>query len=176
MNNGDLDDDTPHQQAIPDHLPLFTALETMTYDDLGDNLDHPNTPSPADHRGSQEPLVMLLDNKDGKQTTIIAESDCAESLIATGRTSVQVNAILEDNFQEIHQIFSTLTARVEMPIHQVVSRFSKLFSCTNLGNFWNMYQAYFTAHRAQELARLGEDEVVTMTPSKLNSFLSSVSC
>ncbi|KAG6376926.1 hypothetical protein JVT61DRAFT_958 [Boletus reticuloceps] len=61
-------------------------------------------------------------------------------------------------------LFAELAARAGMPVYQVVSHYARLYSRSNLGNFWNMYQPYHMAHKAQELARLGEEDIVTATP------------
>ena len=148
----DSDDDTPRQVG---DLPVFTTMdEAGADDDSGMNVDRPESPSPVDRRTAGEPLFLRDNGNDD------------EAPVAIGRTSAQVNSILEEQFQTIHQLFSKLAGQVGLPIHQVVARFSKSFGRNNYGNFWNIYQSYFQAHRAQELVQLGEDNVMTATPSK----------
>ena len=148
----DSDDNTPHQAG---DLPVFTTMDKAGADnDSGMNVNRPESPSPVDCRTAGEPLFLRNNGNDNKAP------------VAIDRTSAQVNSILEEQFQTIHQLFSKLVGQVGLPIHQVIARFLKLFGHNNYGNFWNIYQSYFQAHRAQELAWLGEDNIVTATPSK----------
>lgn len=141
------EDDTPRQNPPAEHLPLFTADEPL-------DVQCPDSPSPSRH-----PLPELIGDAEE-----LAES--SQGSAAMGRTPATVNTILEAQFEEFHLQFTQLASSVGMPVAQVVSRFSKLFSRTNTGNEWNEYQRYHIAHRAQELGRLGEDDVITATPSK----------
>ena len=148
----DSDDNTLCQGG---DLLVFTTMDEAGADnDSGMNVDRPESPSPVDYRTAGEPL-FLCDNGDDDEAPVVI-----------GRTSAHVNSILEEQFQTIHQLFSELVGQVGLLIHQVVAHFSKSFGCNNYGNFWNIYQSYFQAHRAQELARLGKDNIVMATLSK----------
>ena len=143
------DNDTPQQNAPADCLPLFGADDPLAVD-----VQCHNTPSP-----SHQPLPALIGG-----TAEDAESSQGPS--AMGRTPASVTTILEMQFQEFHLQFSQLASCMGLPVVQLVACFSKPFARMNTGNKWNDYQHYHITHRAQELRRLGEDDVITATPSK----------
>lgn len=115
--------------------------------------------------------VEMFANSDG--STDAAESTLQDFLhLATGldddgdTTSVETGRISKPNelamvagFQQIDEIFGSLVETTNMPPERLRKLYHK-FCGTQAArsvNPWNMYQAYFSQHEAEETARLPEN-------------------
>ncbi|KAG2097064.1 hypothetical protein BD769DRAFT_1291129, partial [Suillus cothurnatus] len=77
-----------------------------------------------------------------------------------GRRTDEVNALLEENFKAIDDIFNDLAAKTGLPLQQVSHAYHKARGCIHSGfNHWNTYGHYLKVNREQELQRLGNIEV-----------------
>ncbi|KAG1769965.1 hypothetical protein EV702DRAFT_923516, partial [Suillus placidus] len=77
-----------------------------------------------------------------------------------GRRTDEVNALLEENFKAIDDIFNDLATKTGLPLQQVSHAYHKARGRIHSGfNHWNMYGHYLKVNREQELQRLGNIEV-----------------
>ena len=162
---GMSDEDTPcqvtnnlHKVSTPD-CAVWQPDVALGFEDFGAGYipDHPDTPSPPE----KVPKLGLLEVSNDDATA-------QGSMLAfnLGYPLTVITEALEESFQMINDAFSELAGQASMPFQQVISHFTKQFSCLNSANYWNFYQRYLMVNKAQELARLEESELVHGTPCK----------
>ena len=160
---GTSDEDTPrqvtnnlHKVSTPDRA-VWQPDVAPGFEDFGAGYipDRPDTPSPPEK--VLKPALLEVSNDD-------ATTQGSTPAFNLGRPSTAITEALKEGFQMINDAFSELAGQVGMPFQQVISRFTKQFSRLNSANYWNFYQRYSMANKAQELARLEESELVNGTP------------
>lgn len=151
------DVDTPRQNVY--RTPTRGPVPLST--DLPMDFDIPDCPnSPSPRRPSPDPFVVAAaDDADGEP------SSCADNTFAVGRTSSTTSTILDDAFQKMYNDLCEISGQVHMPLAQVIQRFTKQFARSVAWHPWNSYQRFWRAHKAQELARIKDVDVVHATPS-----------
>lgn len=78
---------------------------------------------------------------------------------------MHTNSILDEEFKEINADFERVAKRVNLPFQTVVNRFTKQFARTCSLNWWNVYERFYAANKAQEQARVRDrDVIVEATP------------
>ncbi|KIJ59340.1 hypothetical protein HYDPIDRAFT_33279 [Hydnomerulius pinastri MD-312] len=165
VDSGDsvtLDESDSDKHLITSALGVHFSSTNVTHMDV-DVPDRPDLPSPPSIRGkSLQSLTSLLSKSSSMKVQVSDQSQPATFTV--GRTSTAVAAILDKGFESINGQFSELGNRVGMPTQQVITHFTRQFARTNSPNDWNIYQKYFAANKARELARLPDFENVMVTP------------
>ena len=73
----------------------------------------------------------------------------------SGQQSGQTHKILEEGYQELEAILEWIASQTNMTLHQVANAWHKNAGhVINVLNHWNIYQAYFKAHKEVEHAHL----------------------
>ena len=156
------DEDTPHQatKALTLVHAVWRPDVTPDFEDFGASYvpDHLDMPSPLEKVLKKAMLDISNDDTTTEGTAVL--------MFNLGWPSTAVIEVLEEGFQMINDMFSALAGQVGIPFQQVISHFTKQFSHLNSTNYWNLYQRYSMANKAQELARLEESELVNGTLCK----------
>jgi hypothetical protein len=123
--------------------------------DLPETRIIPPTPAKTPHQPS---FGTQLSGEDALLSNDDAGESSAGALV--GRRTDEVNALLEENFKAIDDIFNDLAAKTGLPLQQVSHAYHKARGRIHSGfNHWNTYGHYLKVNREQELQRLGNIEV-----------------
>ena len=121
-------------------LPAFEPTD-MSLKDL--NLDPEDLmPFPEDLRQMLQQHEPLVDNQGG-------------------RPSSQTLKIVDDELAELDKRLTQLSKTTGISVTSIMKRWNTTKS--RGGSLWNTYQRYFTAHKEDELARLGLDPSIVIT-------------
>ena len=121
-------------------LPSFKPTE-MSLEDLNLNPED-ILPYPDELRQMLQEHEPLIDNKGG-------------------RPSSQTLKTVDDELTELDKRLTQLSKITGISVGSIMKRWNTTKS--RGGSLWNIYQRYFTAHKEDELTRLGLDPCITVT-------------
>ncbi|KAG6886698.1 hypothetical protein C0992_002761 [Termitomyces sp. T32_za158] len=135
-----------------------TSSTTLPSDDVRDDVLDPFIPEPANQPSSGitiTPAPILKPTPQTPSSKPSAKNQDSAGRSPEGRPS---NAALEqchESFVRIEEIFIELAHLLQRPVGQVKKWFFSGFKGSRSTSDWNLYQAYFSKHREEELARCG---------------------
>ncbi|KAF8676359.1 hypothetical protein AX14_004954 [Amanita brunnescens Koide BX004] len=161
----DVDEDVSSEHLGLNELALRNIPDSFNFKptDASENSGHVEVPNDADKDASEHPHadqpVCHLQSTDGGLRQMQQHEPLVDS--QGGRPSSQTLKMVDDELAELDKRLTQLSNATGISTTGIMKRWNTTKS--RGGGLWNTYRGYFTAHKDDELMRIGLDPSTAIT-------------